>query len=79
MGALAVRATASSKFFCQCVNVDGKEVFIAIRAASIPEATAKVHENYGGVEYVMEVFTEAEMDYKKRHLRRSVMGTVSNI
>lgn len=67
------------KFFCECVLENGSTVYITVKAVDEAQATEIVHEHYGGVEYVLDTFTELQMEYKKRHLRRSIVGTVSNI
>lgn len=75
MGALAV-GTAVKKFHCQCMMESGEELFIAIKATSEAEASDKVHEGYN-VEYVLDILTPLQMEYRKRHLRKSNLVGVS--
>lgn len=77
MGATAL-GTALRKFFCQCVLEDGSEVFIAMKAYSEAQATELVHGGYA-VEYVLDVLSSLQMEYRKRHLRKSLLQTVSNV
>lgn len=78
MGALAAGTSVRQKFFCQCVLEDGNEAFIVIKATSEAMASEMVHEGYN-VEYVLDILTALQMEYRKRHLRRSIIGSMSNI
>lgn len=77
MGAVAV-GTRLKKFHCQCVMESGEELFIAIKASSEGQASFKVHEGYN-IEYVVDILTPLQMEYKKRHLRRHPMAGVSSL
>lgn len=63
------------KFYCLCLTESGEEVYLAIRATSGSHATKLIHRPHdkGGyaVEYVLDIFTPLQMEYKKRHLRKS--------
>lgn len=75
MSALAVGTTVK-KYHCQCIMESGEELFIAIKATSEAEASDKVHAGYE-VEYVLDIFTPLQMEYRKRHLRRGNLIGVS--
>lgn len=81
MGATAVGTTVVRikplKWHCHCMLEDGKEVYIAIRAASAAEAGALVHKDYKKVEYVLDILTHDQMEHSKRHLKPSILGAVS--
>lgn len=68
MGALQLSGT--TKFHCLCMMESGEELYIAIKAESEAEASRKVHEGYN-IEYVLDMYSPLQMEYKKRHLRRS--------
>lgn len=77
MGAVAVGTTAIKKLYCLCVLDSGKEVFLAVRTSDEALATAYIHRTYMTVEYVLDVFTPLQMQYRKRHLQRSTLTSVA--
>jgi hypothetical protein len=55
-----------------------REVYITVRAKTAAEASEKAHKDYPKtLEYVLDVLTHEQMDRKKRHLKRSLLGAVS--
>ena len=64
-----------SRFSCRCIMKDEREAYLAVKAASPAEATRKVHMDYKGVAYVLEVLTPIELKAKKAHLSPSLMAS----
>lgn len=67
------RVPRVKKYFCQCVLEDGAEIFLAIRAETEAEASRKAHEGYQ-IEYVLDILTPLQMEYRKRHLKPSMLS-----
>lgn len=73
---MSAKAGSLQKFHCQCMMESGDELFITVKASSEAEASYKVHDGYK-VEYVLDILTPLQLEYRKRHLRRYVgAGTV---
>ena len=64
------------KFYCLCMMESGEEVIIAMRGWTEAEASKKVHAGYA-VEFVLDVLTPFQMEFRKRHLRRSYLSNAS--
>ena len=63
---------AVRKFFCHCLLEDDSEVFLAIRALNESHASKLVHDGYN-IAFVLDIISPLQMEYRKRHLRPSVM------
>jgi DNA-dependent RNA polymerase auxiliary subunit epsilon len=77
MGAKTVGTTVS-KFHCQCMMESGEELFITVKATSEAQASEKVHEGYN-VEYVLDILSPLQLEYRKRHLRRGITAGTARI
>jgi hypothetical protein len=83
MGALTVGTAVysnmakPSKWHCQCMMEDGREVYIAVKALTSVEASMKAHNGYN-VDYVLDILTHDQMEHRKRHLKPSLIGAVSS-
>lgn len=65
-------ALVAKKFFCQCLLEDDTEVFLVIRATSEAHASKLAHDGYS-IAYVLDIISPLQMEYRKRHLRPSIM------
>lgn len=72
MLAVVDAVACKTKYFCQCLLEDDSEVFLVIRATSEAQASKLVHQGYN-IAYVLDILTPLQMEYRKRHLRPSIM------
>ena len=84
MGALTVGTAVystigkASRWHCQCMMAGDREVFIVVKAHTAAEASEKVHRDYAkSIEYVLDILTHDQMERRKRHLKRPLLGAVS--
>lgn len=75
--AVGTAVSRRTKWHCHCMMADGREVFIAVKAANAAYASAKVHAGYA-VEYVLDILTHEQMERKKAYLKPSMLGAVIN-
>lgn len=57
---------------------NNSELFLPIKAETEAEASRKVHKGYK-IQYVIETFTPAEMEQKKKHLRPGISAGVNSL
>jgi DNA-dependent RNA polymerase auxiliary subunit epsilon len=69
-------AKKATKFHCLCMMESGQELYITVKAETEAEATKKVHAGYA-VEFVLDTLTPLQLEFKKKTMRRSLIGNSS--
>jgi hypothetical protein len=71
--------TTVKKWHCLCMMEDGAELYLAIKGTSEAEASDNVHRSYEKVEYVLDILTPLQMEYRKRHLSPGIRAGIGQV
>lgn len=73
MGVLAETSEKLKRWFCECVTEDGEEVILIAKGYTEAHASEAIHMGYC-VDYIIDIMTPLQMEYKRRHLRPSLIN-----
>jgi hypothetical protein len=74
-GAAGLSAPVTRKrYHCHCIMEDDSEVYLAIKATDVTEASKRAHLGYR-VQYVLDVLTPHQMERRKRKLQPSLLAS----